>query len=339
MPRFDLPLEELRAYSPEVAEPSDFDSFWSRTISEARAAGWAPRVERVKSALTGVEVHGVEFAGFAGDPIRAWYLVPSNSAGRLAAVVEFAGYGSGRGRPHERLSWVNSGYAYLLMDTRGQGSRWGSGGDTADPHGTGPSVPGYMTRGIESPDTYFYRRVFTDAVRAIDAIRGFERVDPERIAVTGGSQGGGIALAVAGLVPDLAAAMPDVPFLSHFERAVGLTDEDPYQEIVRYLAVERDAVEGTFQTLSYFDGVNFAKRSTAPGLFSVALLDPVCPPSTVFAASNAYAGGADIEVYRFNQHEGGGGIHWERQATWLADRMETLKPRMSNFPTSSQAVS
>jgi len=322
MPRFDLPLEELRVYRPRVVEPSDFDDFWAQTISEARAADWAPRVTRVESVLTSVEVNDVEFAGFGGDPIRAWYLVPSNSVGRLPTVVEFNGYGGGRGLPHERLAWVSAGYAYLFMDTRGQGSTWGSGGDTPDPHGAGVSAPGYLTRGIESPDTYYYRRVFTDAVRAVDAVRAFDRVDPDRIAVAGGSQGGGIALAVAGLQAGLVAAMPDVPFLSHFGRAVGFTDRDPYQEVVRYLAVHRDAVERTFTTLSYFDGVNFAKRSTAPALFSVALLDPICPPSTVFAASNAYAGGADVEVYPFNEHDGGGGPHWQWQAAWLADRIE-----------------
>ena len=78
MARFDLPLEELRAYRPQVAEPRDFDDFWARTISEARVADWAPRIERVESVLTSVEVNDVEFAGFAGDPIRAWYLLPSN---------------------------------------------------------------------------------------------------------------------------------------------------------------------------------------------------------------------------------------------------------------------
>src|SRR5438552_3111388 len=91
MARFDLPLEELRAYRPQVAEPTDFDEFWARTISEARAADWAPRVTRIKSVLTSVEVNDVEFAGFGGDPIRAWYLVPSNSIGRLPTVVEFNG--------------------------------------------------------------------------------------------------------------------------------------------------------------------------------------------------------------------------------------------------------
>jgi cephalosporin-C deacetylase len=317
MPRFDLALPELLGYRPAVAEPEDFDDFWQRTLAGARGIEGTPRVERVESPLSTVEVYDVEFPGFAGDPIRAWFLVPAGTAGRLPAVVEYNGYGGGRGLPHERLAWAAAGYAHLFMDTRGQGSVWGSGGGTPDPHGTGPSVPGFMTRGIEAPDTYYYRRVFADAVRAVDAVRGFERVDPERIAVTGASQGGGIALAVAGLVPGLAGVMPDVPFLCHFERAVGLTDDDPYGEIVRYLAVHRDAEESTFGTLSYFDGVNFAKRATAPALFSVGLLDPVCPPSTVYAAANHYAAAVEVVAYRFNEHEGGQGHQWVRQAAWL----------------------
>ena len=90
---------------------------------------------------------------------------------------------------------------------------------------------------------------------------------------------------------------------------------------MRYLSVHRDSVARVFDTLSYFDGVNFAKRATAPSLFSVGLMDPVCPPSTVYAARNAYAAPADIEVYPFNEHEGGQGFHWLRQADWLAARI------------------
>ncbi|ARX88142.1 acetyl xylan esterase [Streptomyces alboflavus] len=30
MPHFDLPLEELRRYRPELSEPDDFDVFWRR---------------------------------------------------------------------------------------------------------------------------------------------------------------------------------------------------------------------------------------------------------------------------------------------------------------------
>ena len=317
MPRFDLSLTELRNYRPQIAEPADFDEFWRNTLAEARRFKAEPQLTRMASPLTQIEVYDLVFAGFAGQPVHAWYLLPAGTTGPLPAVVEYNGYGGGRGLPHERLAWVTAGYAYLFMDTRGQGSVWGSGGNTPDPHGTGPSVPGFMTRGIESPYDHYYRRVYTDAVRAIDAIRTLDRVDPDRVTVCGGSQGGGIALAAAGLADGLVGVLPEVPFLCHFERAVGMTEEDPHQEIVRYLSVHRDAAEQTFRTLSYLDGVNFAARATAPALFSVGLLDPVCPPSTVFAAFNRYAGDAEIEVYPFNQHEGGGGHHWVREAAWL----------------------
>ncbi|MCY7288444.1 MAG: acetylxylan esterase, partial [Cryobacterium sp.] len=126
MPRFDLSLPELRSYRPTVAEPDDFDEFWQNTLAEARRFPAAPRLTRVASPLKQVVVYDRVFSGFAGQPVHAWYLLPAGGVGRLPAVVEYNGYGRGRGLPHERLSWVSAGYAYLVMDTRGQGSVWGS---------------------------------------------------------------------------------------------------------------------------------------------------------------------------------------------------------------------
>ena len=82
-----------------------------------------------------------------------------------------------------------------------------------------PRVPGFLTRGIGSRETYHYRRVFADAERAVEAARSLELVDSARVGVVGISQGGGIALAVSGLVPDLAAVVARVPFLCDFPRA------------------------------------------------------------------------------------------------------------------------
>lgn len=319
MPRFDLPLAELQDYRPEVSEPRDFDEFWTATIAGAREAGGELTIAPRSPLFTAFDVHDVTFPGYGGDPVRAWLILPAHREEPLPAVVEFIGYGGGRGLPAEHLAWAAAGYATLVMDTRGQGSIWGSGGGTPDPHGSGPAAPGFVTRGIESPETYYYRRVFTDAVRAVDAVRSLPEVDAARVAVTGGSQGGGIALAAAGLCDGLVAAMPDVPFLCHFERAVGFTGGDPYQEVVRWLAVHRGEEARAFETLSYFDGVNFARRADAASLFSVALLDPICPPSTVYAAFNAYRGTTkEITVYPFNEHEGGQGHQWQNQAAFLA---------------------
>ncbi|GAA2725218.1 acetylxylan esterase [Cellulomonas aerilata] len=322
MPLTDLPLADLRTYSPDLAEPDDLDDFWAATLSESRALGAAPVLAPVDTPVRELVVEDLTFPGFAGEPVRAWVVRPP-APGPHPCVVEYLGYNGGRGVPGEKLQWAAAGYVHVVMDTRGQGSGWGSGGHTPDPHGAGPAVPGFMTRGIEAPATYYYRRVFTDAVRLVDAVRTLPFVDRDRVAVTGASQGGGISLAAAALAGDLVAAcLPDVPFLCHFRRAVELTPELPFTEVVRYLAVHRGSDAAVFRTLSYFDGAVLARRARVPALFSVALMDAIVLPSTVFAAFNAYAGeDRSIEVYPWNGHEGGQVPHWARQVEWLGPRL------------------
>jgi cephalosporin-C deacetylase len=317
---FDKPLAELRAYRPDLTVPEDFDQFWADTLADARSHELAATFDRVDTGLRVVETYDVTFAGFGGHPIRGWLHLPAIREGRLPGVVEYLGYGGGRGLAHEKTLYAQAGYAHLIMDTRGQGSGW-SAGDTADPaaDGGGPAHPGYMTRGVLDPATYYYRRVFTDAVRAVEAIRTHPAVDPTRIAVTGGSQGGGITIAAAGLVGDLAGAAPDVPFLCDFPRATTIVDSYPYQEIVRYLKIHRDHVDQVYRTLAYFDGALLGRRATAPGLFSVGLMDDICPPSTVYGAYNWYGGSArEIIEYPYNEHEGGQGFHDAAKLRWLA---------------------
>ncbi|GAB4562843.1 MAG: acetylxylan esterase [Anaerolineae bacterium] len=315
---FDMPLEQLRTYLPEREEPPDFDAFWQETLAEARQFPLDAQFEPVDFGLYTVETYDVTFRGYGGQPVKGWLLLPRQRKGPLPCVVEFIGYGGGRAFPIDWLLWSSVGYAHLVMDTRGQGSAW-SPGDTPDPEpeGSSPHYPGFMTRGILNPKTYYYRRVFTDAVRAVEAARSHSAVDPERIAVTGGSQGGGITIAVSGLVPDVQVAMPDVPFLCHYRRATEISDAAPYSEISRYCVVHRDQVDTVFRTLSYFDGVNFAARARARALFSVGLMDEICPPSTVFAAYNHFGGPKEIRIYRYNHHEGGGTFQKREQIKFL----------------------
>jgi cephalosporin-C deacetylase len=304
---FDMPLDQLQVYRPARSEPPDFDAFWRETLEETERHALTPVFVPVDTGLRLVDTWDVTFQGFAGHPIKAWLLAPRNRESRLPCVVEVAGYGGGRGLPLESLTWSSLGYAHLVMDLRGQGSSWRR-GDTPDlgVEGDSPHFPGFMTRGVLDPRSYYYRRLFVDGVRAVAAAAMHPVVDSGRIAVMGGSQGGGIALAVAGLSPRVACLCADVPFLCHFREAVRMTESDPYCEITRYCRVHQDQVEQVFTTLSYFDGVNFGARGTAPALFSVGLMDEVCPPRTVFAAFNHYGGEKRMAVYPYNHHEGGG---------------------------------
>jgi cephalosporin-C deacetylase len=330
MPRTDLSRAELREYAPSLPEPADLASFWADTLAAARRLPLAASFTPVETGLRTLASYDVSFAGYGGAPIRGWLHLPASwSPGDdpLPAVVQYQGYGGGRGLVQENIFWASAGYAYLIMDTRGQGSGWSSGG-TPDPDGSAPAQPGCMTRGISDPATYYYRRVFTDAVRAVEAAMAHPAVDPRRIAITGSSQGGGISIAVAGLVPGLAAVMPDVPFLADFPRAVDIAGTEPYAEIERYLACHRDQAETVFRTLSYFDTALLGRSATAPALFSVAHMDQTCPPSTVYAAFRAYGAGStensvkEICDYEFNDHEGGEIWQRVRQLTWLADILQ-----------------
>jgi len=316
---FDMPLEELKTYLPAREEPADFDQFWQQTLTEVRAFPLQPLFEPVDYGLVTVEAFDVTFNGYSGQPIKGWLLLPRRRKEPLPCVVEYIGYSGGRAFPTDWLVWSSAGYAHLVMDTRGQGYSHVRTGDTPDlePPGSGLQAPGFMTKGVLDPETYYYRRLFSDAVRAVDAARAHPAVDAERIALTGGSQGGGITLAAGSLEPGASVVMPDVPFLCHYRRATDITDEAPYNEIVRFCKAHRDKVDTVFETLSYYDGVNFAARSKAKALFSVALMDMTCPPSTVFAAYNHFAGPKEIRVYRYNDHEGGGNYQTVEKVRFL----------------------
>jgi cephalosporin-C deacetylase len=319
----DLSLSELRQYRPDVEEPADFDEFWATELAAARAQDTRPSFAPLRvpedTHLRHAEVFDVSFPGYGGEPVRGWLLVPRELAPSPKLIVEFIGYGGGRGNPLDWLTWSSAGYPHLIMDTRGQGGGW-RGSDTSDPSDNGaPSTRGFMTRGIADPRTHYYTRLLIDAARATDAARHHPVVGSLPLVTTGRSQGGGLSIAAAHLGVDVAAAMPDVPFLAHFRRAADVTRAHPYEELAEYCRVHSDQVDRVFTTLSYIDVVNHARRVSLPALFSVGLSDEITPPSTVFTAFNHYAGNAkDIAVYPFNGHEGGGTRHFLAQLEFVA---------------------
>ena len=128
--------------------------------------------EPVDNYLTVIDTFDVTFAGFGGSPVKGWLHLPANRPADepLPVVVQYVGYSGGRGLSNQDTKWAQAGYAHFIMDTRGQGYG-GILGHTADPHPSAGDVAhaGLMTRGVGSREDYYYRRVYVDAFRAVEA--------------------------------------------------------------------------------------------------------------------------------------------------------------------------
>src|SRR5215468_10961520 len=324
MPWYDMPLERLREYRTQTAEPEGLDEWWAKRLQRARAesATFTPHEPDVYRPF---QVFDVEFSGSGGDRIRAWYLKPAGEASKIA--VKFIGYGGGRGAPAEHMLLPALGYGVFVMDSRGQGGRWtyGATGDGAE----GPENSLVMTRGIATPESYYYTRLFTDAALAVDAALELARAPGAPgapgpgagLAVSGASQGGGLALAAAALHRnEIAVCHADVPFLCDIQRAITLAPHAPYTEIPEFLAENVALVDAALNTLRYIDCALLARRITAASLLSVGLMDVTCPPSTVFAAYNEITAAKDIAVYPYSGHSVPQ-AHAERQLRHLKEHL------------------
>ncbi len=309
MPWFDLPLEQLRDYRTTTEEPTGLDDWWAKRLEQARGLAEPPALTRYQpDVYAPLEVYDVEFSGAAGDRVKAWYIRPGASGGQAPVVVKFIGYGGGRSLPADHMVLPALGYALFVMDTRDQGGRWSTGA-------TRPANSLVMTLGITQPEEYYYTRLFTDAVRAVETAA--ELADVATVAVGGASQGGGLALASAALAPQrVSVCHADVPFLCDIQRGITLAPHAPYTEIPEFLEHNVSLIPAALDTLRYVDCALLARRITAECLLSVGLMDVICPPSTVFAAYNEITAGKDIAVHPFTGHEVPS-AHVERQLSHL----------------------
>jgi cephalosporin-C deacetylase len=310
MPMIDMPLEALQTYRPAPTRQADFDAYWDRTLAESAATPLDARVEPVDYPVNGPAFYRVFYAGWRGARICAWYIRPAGD-GPFPVVVVYHGYGGSKGAIYSLLPWVAAGYAAVAVDTRGQT------GDSTDPtHYSTGHWPGYMTDGILDPEEYYYRGAYVDCVRALDFIATRPELNAARIALTGISQGGGLTLAVAALDPRPKAAMPRVPYLCHYRRAVDVSDKLPYWEIAQYLNRHPEHEETAFRTLSYCDNLNLASRITCATLVTVGMQDLICPPSTVFGTYNQMMCKKKMLVYPFMDHADNE-AQWEQMLGWL----------------------
>jgi cephalosporin-C deacetylase len=292
-------VKDLESFTSELTGRVDLAGFWDKTLGEEREAAWTMERKQVDSPLIGVTVYDTVYTGYAGTPIHGWLLLPELANRQpLPCIVLYHGYTGSRELPEHHAAWLLMGYAVFAMDVRGQS---GATGNTLEQ--TNGMVKGWVTQNLHDKDSFYYKAITVDALRAIRFVREQPELDSDRIVVMGTSQGGGLTLMVSALVPEqICASVASLPNMCHLDFGI-LNSVGSITEAAEYIARHPDELDSVLATLSYFDAMNLAHRIVKPILCTVGLKDPVCMPETVYAAYNRITDAPkEMIVYPFNGH-------------------------------------
>lgn len=308
MPVFEMPLEQLREYKGRNPKPADFDAYWDRALQELDATPTKVELVAHPSVANFAECFDLWFTGTSGARIHAQYLRPV-SAGPHPAILKFHGYSMYASDWFDKLAWVAQGFVVAAMDVRGQG------GQSEDVGGvSGTTLRGHIIRGLSGdPDQLLFRHIFLDTVRLARLVMDMSEVDPDRVAASGGSQGGGLTLACAALEPRIWRAAPVFPFLCDYKRVWEMDlAKDAYDELVYYFTrfdPTHQHEDEIFTRLGYIDVQHLADRIRARVQMTTGLMDMICPPSTQFAAYNKIRSEKEMVLYPDFGHEDLPGDH------------------------------
>lgn len=307
MPLIDLPLPSLYEYRGRNPRPDDFDAYWAEALRELDATPPKPEL-RPHAALTtrNVECFELWFTGVGGARIFAKYLRPksANRTAKHPAVLQFHGYAGHSGEWMDKFAWPAEGFCYAAMDCRGQGGRSEDSGQVK-----GTTLRGHIVRGLDDPDPrkLAFRQIFLDTVQLARVVMSFEEVDATRVGCFGISQGGGLSLACAALEPRIKRIAPVYPFLCDYQRVWELDlAKEAYEELrlfFRSFDPRHERAKDIFTKLGYIDCQHLASRISAQTLMFCGLMDPICPPSSQFAAYNRISAKKDLVIYPDFGHE------------------------------------
>jgi len=271
---------------PTVTEPKDFEEFWNKGKADLAKIPMDAKFELMPTlGSSKVDVYHVSFqnVGAGSNRISRIYgmlAMPKETyAGqKFPAIMRPPGAGV---RPYVgQVAMAERGIIVLEIGI----------------HGIPVNLPQliydelrntalsrYSTYNMNDKNEYYYRRVYLGCLRANDFLYTLPQFDGKNLGVTGGSQGGGLALVTAALdlrVKGLAASYPALSDMTGyvFGRAGGW---------FHGLRDIKNQTKENIETLSYYDAVNFAKRVKVPGMYSMSYNDEVVPPTSSYAAYNS----------------------------------------------------
>ncbi len=293
-----------------TSAPSSSVAFWEQT--EAQLAEAPPGVELERDAFYSQpewDVYRLHYTSTGGHRLFAWFSVPHGD-GPFPALVRMPDYAS----VHD-IIYTSLRHHAVVMNPTYRGQRNSDGLARA-------SYPGFLTDGIESPETYILLGAYADALRAVDALLEQQQAQIGTVALTGAGLGASLALAAAARRPNIAAVAADTPMALGHQAALQRGLGYPLGELGDYLRANPERADDVAGTLARVNPVDFAPSVATPVLMSAGRFDrSLCPLAFAEELADALPV-CDLRVYA-GAAEGGGHEHGLIRSAWLAERLGT----------------
>ncbi|MCU0338438.1 MAG: acetylxylan esterase [Spirosomaceae bacterium] len=302
--------------APTVENPADFDAFWTTAKADLAKMPIDGKMTLIPERCTEkTNVYHVNLQNFrAGARVYGILCVPKKE-GKYPALLHVPGAGA---RPYMGdIANADKGIITLQIGIHGVPVTMETSVYNDLMAG---AFSGYWAYNMDDRDRFYYKRVYLGCVRANDFLTSLPQFDGTNLAVTGGSQGGALAIVTAALdsrVKWLGALYPALSDVTGYLK--GRAGGWPHYFDKNNLAFNNKKEK--IETAGYYDVVNFARRVKVPGFYTWGFNDETCPPTSMYAAYNVITAPKEL----FLALETG---HWtypeqnEKVTGWLVSKLK-----------------
>jgi cephalosporin-C deacetylase len=294
-------LVEPEQLEPGGKRPGDFDKFWKEEKKKLADLPWEVKSDKLGSDVTGSGYYcaDIELNCTGPKPARGYFARPEGAGkGTLPAVllVHAAGVKGSwcRSEPSNALKYARMGA--ICFDLNAHGMLDGQPDSYYDGLEKG-ELKMYFYQGLESRSDFYFRGMYLRLLRTIEYLARQPEWDGERLLVIGESQGGGQALAAAGLDKRVSAAVAIVPAMCDWLGPLA-GHEGGWPQPLR-TGLPEDMIK---KTVPYFDDANILKGSKGILFVEIGLIDVTCPPVSVYSAINQSDGRKIIYPVPYREH-------------------------------------
>ena len=294
-------ISETEQFKPVTKRPKDLDKFWQREKRALRALPLNAKVVPFPVVDNNYPCFDVELNCTSPKPVRGYFAKPKSARTKsLPIVVYFHAAGVNpswsRSEPGNALRYAKMGKGALSFDLNAHGMLNGQPDAYYDQLDSG-ELKGYAQNGLENKQDIYFRGMYLRIIRTLDFLTKQPEWDGKRILVIGESQGGGQALAAAGLDHRVSAVVATVPAMCDWGGfLIGRKDSWPYPYSTKH---DQDKL---LSVLPYFDVAHLLKGSRATMVVEIGLIDQTCLSSAVYAAVNQAKGSKIILAVPYRAH-------------------------------------